>query len=320
MARSDFNGDGRTDILWLLKGSQAVSNWLATPSGGFTVNDTNALTMLDAENNFQFITSGDFDGDGRTDLLWRFNKENDYGVWATAANGGFTSSVPGARFTVEDDSWSIIGSGDFNGDGVDDLLWRHQDGALSNWLGTKGGGFSINDANALVQVPNDWQVAGTGDFNGDGRTDLFWRNSNGMISNWLSTESGGHFINDEYGLLNFGDDPLYIGDFNADGDDDLLWRTDRGELILTPGSDGYFDFHLGSGFVTSVSPDWQIEGVGDFNGDGADDLFWRNDNGTVSNWLGHATPFGAAFQFTINDANALTPVSIDWQTPDSIWL
>jgi hypothetical protein len=34
-------------------------------------------------------------------------------------------------------------------------------------------------------VPTSWNVAFTGDFNGDGRSDILWRNSNGDTSIWL---------------------------------------------------------------------------------------------------------------------------------------
>ncbi|HEV2043537.1 MAG TPA: PQQ-dependent sugar dehydrogenase, partial [Sphingomicrobium sp.] len=61
---------------------------------------------------------------------------------------------------------------DFNGDGRSDILWRNTDGTLSNWLGTANGGFTPNNANAAALVPTDWQVTGTGDFNGDGRDDI----------------------------------------------------------------------------------------------------------------------------------------------------
>jgi hypothetical protein len=34
-------------------------------------------------------------------------------------------------------------------------------------------------------VPNAWVVVGTGDFNGDGKSDILWRNSNGDVGIWL---------------------------------------------------------------------------------------------------------------------------------------
>ena len=41
----------------------------------------------------------------------------------------------------------------------------------------------------------DWKVADTGDFNGDGRIDILWRNDNGALTDWLGTASGGFVDN-----------------------------------------------------------------------------------------------------------------------------
>ena len=46
----------------------------------------------------------------------------------------------------------------------------------------------LNIAGADVvgpQVPNEWTISGTGDFNADGRGDILWRNDNGQASVWL---------------------------------------------------------------------------------------------------------------------------------------
>ena len=54
-------------------------------------------------------------------------------------------------------------SSDFNGDGLDDILWRHTNGTISNWLSSGNGTFTVNDANAYASVGNDWVVVGAGD-------------------------------------------------------------------------------------------------------------------------------------------------------------
>src|SRR5262249_15690670 len=80
--------------------------------------------------------------------------------------------------------WRISGTGDFNGDGKDDLLWRNTNGSVAVWLmdGTNsvGGGY-VGPMNG----PSEWTIAGTGDFNGHGRDDIPWHNDNGQVAMWF---------------------------------------------------------------------------------------------------------------------------------------
>lgn len=312
MTKVDFNGDGRGDVMWLWHGDIAVSNWLGTASGGFTINDANAYTNLNAMHHFLFVATGDFNGDGRTDVIWEIDRPSGLrAIWLSDTAGGFSIGGPTIYLTVDDPAWQIVGTGDFNGDGVDDLLWRHTNGTLSNWLGSTSGNFTINDANALIHVPNDWHMLGTGDFNGDGRADLLWRSDGGMVSNWLATPSGGWIINDANALTPHAPGAIIgIGDFNGDGLDDLLFRNNLNQLFTSAtGQDGYFDLHLMIGYVTSIPSEWQVAAVDDYNGDGIDDLLWRNTNGGFSNWLGT----GDGYHFIINDGNAGANVPLEWQ-------
>ena len=75
-------------------------------------------------------------------------------------------------------------------------------GQLSNWLGKADGGFAGNDANAFRQVGLDWQVAGVGDYDGDKRDDILWRNTTtGALSDWLGQANGGFAGNDGNALV-----------------------------------------------------------------------------------------------------------------------
>ena len=145
------------------------------------------------------------------------------------------------------------------------------------------------------------------DFNGDGRSDLFWRNDNGWISSWLG-QAGGGFTGDAAvgGTVSSAWNVEGVGDFNGDGCSDLFWRDDNGWLASWLGQ-------AGGGFVGDaslggmVSSAWKVEGVGDFNGDGCSDLFWRDDNGWITAWLGQA---GGGFAA----ASAVGgTVSLDWK-------
>ncbi len=311
--RNDFNGDGRSDILWRNVDGQ-LSNWLGTATGGFVQNNANAASVVPTS--WQVAGTGDFNGDGRDDILWR-NTDGQLSNWLGTASGGFLPNNANAAAVVPV-AWQVVGTGDFNGDGRDDILWRNSDGTVSDWLGTAAGGFTPNDANAARFVPTSWSVVGTGDFNGDGRDDILWRNSNGQISDWLGQANGGFVLNDAIALTNV-DTAWHVvgtGDFNGDGRDDILWRNDNGQLSNWLGQANGGFINNGAIAGTFVPLAWSVVAVGDYNGDGRDDILWRNTNGTVTDWLGNANG-----SFTPNDANAAAAVPVSWEVqPEAFFL
>jgi hypothetical protein len=46
--------------------------------------------------------------------------------------------------------WSVVGIGDFNGDGIDDILLRDASGQLTDWLGLADAYFVDNATNVWV--------------------------------------------------------------------------------------------------------------------------------------------------------------------------
>ena len=88
--------------------------------------------------------------------------------------------------------WHVDGTGDFNGDGRSDVLLRHDNGSITEWLGQAGGNFTWNAA-ATYGLGTAWHVDGTGDFNGDGRADRFRAMSS--VTNWLGEADGTFFSN-----------------------------------------------------------------------------------------------------------------------------
>ena len=152
----------------------------------------------------------------------------------------------------------IAGTGDFSGDGLDDILWRRENGELTNWLGSAATGFVENHHAMAVMVPLAWHVVGTGDFNNDGHDDILWRNDNGVLTNWMGSAAGA-FVENHVNLS--------------------LW----------------------------VPQGWNVFDIGDFNGDGRDDIFWRHVDGTVTDWL--ATASGS---FVENHAALSVDVPDQW--------
>lgn len=75
----------------------------------------------------------------------------------------------------------------------------------------------------------EWYVAGIGDFNGDGRSDLFWRRyDNGSNTIWLSADASTQLPVPS--VTGWG--PVQVGDFDGDGRSDILWRGETGANVV----------------------------------------------------------------------------------------
>jgi hypothetical protein len=224
--------------------------------------------------------SHDFDGDGKSGVLWRHDSGQVY-FWEM--NGLGIKNEGGVAHAPVPNDWHIQGAGDFDGDGNNDILWRHDSGQVYFWE-MNGVAIKAEGGVAHAPVPNDWHVQGTGDFNADGKSDILWRHDSGQIYFW---EMDGLGIKAEGSVAHA---PVPndwhiqdIGDFNGDGKSDLLWRQDTGQVYLWE-MDGLQIKAEGAPAHALVPNDWHIEGLGDFNGDGNSDLLWRHDSGQLYIW------------------------------------
>src|SRR6266705_1945401 len=164
----------------------------------------------------------DFDGDCKSDVLWRNSATGQDYLWLmnglTIATGGFLTQVG-------DPAWQIQGVGDFDGDGKADILWRNAlTGETYIWL-MNGLSTASQGSVALVDPALGWQVQGVGDFDGDGRADILWRNSS-TGENYLYAMNGLTIASEGY-LRTVADQAWQVkgvGDFDGDGKADILWR------------------------------------------------------------------------------------------------
>jgi predicted nucleic acid-binding Zn ribbon protein len=226
-------------------------------------------------------TRTDFNGDNKSDILWR-NNDGSVAIWqmngatVTAANLASTASLH--------PSWKTAGTGDFNGDGKSDILWRNDNGSVAVW--TMNGATVLNSSlTSTPSLDSTWKVTGTGDFNGDGKSDILWRNDNGSIDIWQM--NGSPVV-----ASNLTSTPSLAstwkaagtGDFNGDGKSDILWRNDDGSVALWQ-MDGFNVSNSSLTSTPSLDPSWKINGNADFNGDGKADILWRNTNtGAIAIW------------------------------------
>jgi hypothetical protein len=266
-SRMDYNGDGKSDMLWrYTKGSLAM--WLMN---GASVLQTANLGIVPT--GWSIAGTGNFNGDGQRDILWR-DASGAVAVWlmngATVLQTANLGNVPAA--------WTLARTSDFDGDGKSDLLWRHTSGNVALWL--MNGSTVLQTAN-LGNVPLSWTIAGASDFNGDGKNDILWRNNGGNAAIWLM--NGATVLQ----AASLGNVPVAwtiagTGDFNGDGKGDILWRNSSGEVAIWLMNGAAI---LQSASIANAPLGWTIAGTGDFNGDGKSDILWRYTNGNVAIWL-----------------------------------
>src|SRR5262249_2549548 len=138
-----------------------------------------------------------------------------------------------------DPSWTVAGIGNFDGDSHADILWRNSSGAVAVWTmnaaNVTSGAFATS--NGTVVAPDaTWSVAGIGDFDGDHKSDVLWRNANGPLAEWLmngSTIVGNGVVSVNGASVAPG--PSWhivdVADFSGDSKSDILWRDDSGNVV-----------------------------------------------------------------------------------------
>ncbi len=344
----DVNGDGYSDVII---GASGYDDGINTNEGwafvyygsvtGLSASPNNTLDDSDQANaNFGWSVAGagDVNGDGYGDVIigaWRYadgvnNQEGRAFIYHGSAAG--LSAIPNS--TPDDANqafayfgYSVAGAGDLNGDGYSDVIigaygfndgTNTQEGRAFVYHGSSSG-LSANPNN----TPDDanlplaffgWSVAGAGDVNGDGYSDV--------IIGALTYDDG---INDDEGrafvyhgsatglsatpnstpddadqdLANFGSSVASAGDVNGDGYSDVV----IGAFLYDDGAnadEGRAYVYYGSSTGLSANPDntlddsdqansdfgFSVACAGDVNGDGYSDVIigaYSYDDGANTN-------------------------------------
>ncbi|MGW3350293.1 DUF2961 domain-containing protein [Nonomuraea rubra] len=189
-AVGDFDGDGRDDIATFTRGD-AGDVWVALSTGsGFAParkwHDRFALGR-------EFPAVGDFDGDGKDDIV-TFTRGDAGDVFVALSSGS----------VFRQDAWRwhdhfALGTetpavGDFDGDGRDDIATFTGGTAADVYV-------SLSDGGAFVQRSWKWhdgfaagdQLPGVGDVNGDGRADAIAFTRGDAADVHVATSDGGRF-------------------------------------------------------------------------------------------------------------------------------
>jgi len=227
---SDFNADGKNDILVRDTVSGSVEAWFldnATVKGKQTLSET-------LDTNWMLVGRGDFNGDGKPDIVWQHKTDGRLALWymdGTTRTGFDSPSI----ILIGDPGWTIVGVGDFNDDGYADLVWQHTDGSVGVWLMVETG--VLSTPNFVPERASDllWKVVGVGDFNGDGKSDLLWRHmGTGELGAWLMNGLS-RIIHSPLSPFSVPDQRWQVGavtDANGDGKPDIVWHHTDGTIMI----------------------------------------------------------------------------------------
>jgi hypothetical protein len=268
-------------------GSALVADYrLAYQQGGATGRSQLAsITLCDGSNNCLPATS----------FTWQNGTTTPTVISNVAGQNG---ALAGSRSYI----------GDFNGDGLSDVMWDDEpdillgtNGTRVLWTSTGTGGFNVNGnfagQNGTLGPATTYYAPLIGDFNRDGRSDVWWYKASVPSATWFSAPGGGLSI----GVASAAPfaTPTGVFDVNADGRSDILWQVSGILTVWRVSSDGtvavntidlttYFPgIDFGSAISSVIRPVSASRPI-DFNGDGVLDILWSltSGGGKLAQWLG----------------------------------
>ncbi|MFT3926383.1 MAG: FG-GAP-like repeat-containing protein [Myxococcales bacterium] len=251
------------------------------------------------------LRTGEFTGDGRTDLLCHDTVAGTRQVLWADKNDQFPS-VSWNDTYVWCQAPKTLQLGDYNGDGRTDYLCH--DGTTGNDSITytnQWGYYLTPTAFTLTNCSgNGRYLADVGDFNGDGRTDLLCRWSDGTVLTQQATTNGtftGVSWVGTWAALCSSSGRLLAGDVNRDGRDDLVCKeTTSGTLrVGLASSTGTFSSISSTATLSFCTQPSSVMALADFDGDGRDDFYCRDIH---DNYGGPATTGGHWIALAQSDA------------------
>jgi len=275
-SRNDIDADGKSDLLFHNASARQFSYRIMD---GRSV-DRSSLTGGVGQG-YSVAATGDFNGDGKTDLVWTSAARDIY-FW-TGNGTGFSSKKVGTYPA----GWKIVGAGDVDGDGKSDLLFHNASTREFSYRIMNG--TTTTRSSLIGGVGAGYTVATSGDFNGDGKIDIVWTSSKKDIYFW--TGNGKTFSSTKVGTYPAGWKIVGASDIDGDG---------RADLLFHNASTREFSYRIMNGTTTArsrliggVGSGYSVATAGDFNGDGRADVAWTSSKRDIYIWLGNGTTFSS---------------------------
>ena len=228
---ADFDTNAIPDMVWMNNSSRQVTVNYFGGTGGASYIGWNWLNSA-GQPGWHLAAVADFDGNGIPDLVWVNDTTKQVTVNYYGGPGG--TSLIGYNFLYQNApaGWHIVGAGDFNGDGVPDIVWQNDTTnqvVVHYFGGSMGATFTGWNFLNSQGIPG-WHVVAVADFNGDGVPDLVWMSdTTHQVTVHYYTGAGGATYSG-WNFLNSSGVPGWhiIGarDLDNNGTPDLIWFND----------------------------------------------------------------------------------------------
>jgi len=246
---------------------------LSSPSGATLGRSTAEGRILNDDH-----AARDLDGDGQSDIVWRHTGGALY-VWQM--NG--TALEASSYLLPISLAWTIQGWGLRRGREERRAVAGDDVGATYVWF--MNGAATIGAGYTASQTDNTWTIQGVGDFDGDGMSDILWRQRGERCTCGRWTDGDEEVELPAPDLAGVADPGT--GDFDGDGKTDILWRETASGATYVWFMDGAST--IAAGYTASQTDNtWSVQGVGDFDADGMSDILWRHtgERCTCGSWTG----------------------------------
>ncbi|PCC68765.1 Repeat domain-containing protein [Nannocystis exedens] len=232
----NFAGDARQDIFFFGAGSEQDPLFIRTGADGTPGFTAVNFTMGGL---FQPLV-GNFAGTANTDIFWYGPGWITHFLWKSLGASASPYFDQYAYTFGTPTDWYVPVVGNFDGTSGTDIFFYNSDTDAANsvWLKSLGGGMMspVNiDHEALgllgtFSTPYFYTPL-TGDFNGDGKVDIFWYAPGQATSGrfWGGGASGPGTLN-VVANAPAGTYKPYVGDFNGDGKSDIVWLDHDGDM------------------------------------------------------------------------------------------